>query len=500
MSVALPPNIPMDQLAIRPDKAGAQQSSPDDGAGADAFSSLMTELTTAGNGVSDRIAASASSQPTLSGDEAEIDAKGDGASADAQVPAEASGALPGPTLQPFVDPSWSTLLLGFSTLSSQSAPKDGTQPLDADQPTNDGPIEASSRFRYDGAGAMAGESGAPAAKAMSLDQALAAAARSDGDALPAASARTAARTPPNVVSPASTGVGDETAAQAIVASEPPIEPNEPAEVKPPRPAATVSTSSARREATTLDSRAEIGSGPDISDPTVADSVAGVAAASAEGRSERSADETAPETIGGVKIQSLETHLPVALSNIIIAQARSSFGITDSERPNVNLSFAPASVALDTPSQNSAASTKLLTIELEPESLGAVTVKMKMSGSNIDMQIRVDSAEALRALDATRDKLVDAMQSSGCTVESCRIQVASQVTPASSPDGSQSMTNGDGQSAASSGSEGWRQENVGREGTSHGGQDGYPQYAAGRGGEQASSDKGPDRAVDRGLYL
>lgn len=205
-------------------------------------------------------------------------------------------------------------------------------------------------------------------------------------------------------------------------------------------------------------------------------------------------EGAAETIRDVKIQSLETHLPVALGDMLAGQARQSFYEGRSQVANIDI--APTTTA--DKQFPSVGATKLLTIELEPASLGSVTVRMKMSRSSIDMQIRVDSLEALRTLDATRDKLVDAIQSSGCAVDSCTIRVDA----AASADNSQVMTNGGDRSRMSDGSGASRQELVGREGQNNGGGNGAHRDDFARGAEEAQRDIAPRPAGDRnvGLYL
>lgn len=220
-------------------------------------------------------------------------------------------------------------------------------------------------------------------------------------------------------------------------------------------------------------------------------------AEVEHERENSDDQCASETISGVEIQSLETHFPVVLSNMLVAQARQIFDLGDKEKPIVNIDIAPSTTVVDS-RQPSTGAIKLLTIELEPASLGAVTVKMKMSRSGIDMQIRVESTEALRALDTTRDKLVDAMQSTGCAVDSCTIQVGAPPPTENSPP----MTGDSNQNHASHGSDGGRRGQIGQEGQGHGGRGGDPRENTSRGVEEISSNVVSRRSRDRngGLYL
>jgi hypothetical protein len=71
---------------------------------------------------------------------------------------------------------------------------------------------------------------------------------------------------------------------------------------------------------------------------------------------------------------------------------------------------------------------MLTFELEPASLGLVTVKMRLARSNVDIEIGVQSEKTMSLLNDLRDKLTQAVTSSGCKVESLDIRVSP--TPAS----------------------------------------------------------------------
>lgn len=494
MTVALPlPNIPMDQsTSVRADKAtGALQSALEEGGAGNEFASLLSELTT-GTASSER------PTDTLSGTDRQSrgDDKSDRASAPEASALDARTAAEAVATPAFIDPSWSMLLSGIA-----SPPRSSTSTLTASDEGADRPppsnISTIASSLLESAPSSESERGAPTSP-ISLGQALAAATRSGPDA-----ARDGGAPQPEPAldegasAPAqSASAQAESAAVPSIASESGIattpKPEERSDERVRSPSRAGSIDAVRPEATESDSRFE-------RQATSQSFVSAVHAASA--RPGRSAEETAPETISDVKIQSLETHLPVALSSIVVAQARSSFGIDETERPNVSVAIAPSSVAIDMQPGGAAAPTKLLTIELEPDSLGAVTVKMKMSRSGIDMQIRVDSAEALRALDASRDKLVDAMQSSGCTVDSCTIQVASSVIPTAASDGSQTMANGNGQGSASSEWAADRQENIGREGMNDDGRSGSRRDEARSGREETSRDVAPRRTGRVGdVYL
>lgn len=514
MSVALPlSTIVPEQLAgLRADQAAGAVQGGQEGfdKNASEFTTLLSELNGEGIGLADRLPAPISgAEPQYPRDDGgERWAKAEAPSTEASASPDVSETPHAAVNAPVVDPSLSMLLMGFPNRPAAPASDAEPQESNAERTPSGRSTSASALSQYDKGGEA--PSGVDPARPMSLDQALAAAARPATKATDlAVEARSSVRTPSSVVeesappptavaSPPSTATAAESAAYSSVesvlaATARPKSEEVAGDVKNAR-STTAPTSREEAPSRTTSSGAR---GVHHSSPESSLSPNPAPAVGAKAESESSAGEGAPETIRDVKIQSLETHLPVALSNILVAQVRSGFDVADAERPNVNIEIAPASIALGAQRQ-SAGPTKLLTIELEPASLGAITVKMKMSHSNIDMQIRVESMEALRALDATRDKLVDAMQSSGCTVDSCTIQVGA--TPA--PDGSQSLAGGGGQSAASSGSDAGRQEHIGREGTNHGGQSGDPREHSGSGKENVSRDIAPRRSADRsgGVYL
>jgi flagellar hook-length control protein FliK len=215
-----------------------------------------------------------------------------------------------------------------------------------------------------------------------------------------------------------------------------------------------------------------------------------------------ATEAPPETIKNVTIHSLETHLPVVLSNMVAGWAPipSEPGQSiEGEQRNVSIHVGPTPPATSA-SQQMDAPIKIVTIQLEPESLGNVTVKMKMSRSNVDLHISVDSHDALRALGASHDKLVEAIQSTGCSVSSYTVD-AGAAAPAS--DGAQNPTGFGNQNLTSSGPDiGSRHENIGREGGENGGRNANQQENPRDSRHRQTSDVVSPRDADRlnGVYL
>jgi flagellar hook-length control protein FliK len=193
------------------------------------------------------------------------------------------------------------------------------------------------------------------------------------------------------------------------------------------------------------------------------------------------------------ITSLETHFPAVLANTIIAQAPPS---PAGEQRTVSIHIAPNSAAAEQPYKPDVPM-RVLTIALEPASLGAVTVRMKMSGSNIDLDIKVESVDALQSLTNTRDQLVDAIKATGCAVDSCTIQVGS-----ASGSSDSSQTAAFGQRPASSGPEAESRANGGDQGARHGARNDDPGAEPRNRREERPSGVAPSHAADRlhGVYL
>jgi flagellar hook-length control protein FliK len=197
-----------------------------------------------------------------------------------------------------------------------------------------------------------------------------------------------------------------------------------------------------------------------------------------------------QPIGSIRVQSLETHLPVALSDLLAPQAKAMLASDET------VSAAPTPSTISLPAEaphKSGSATRLLTIELEPASLGAVIVKMKLSHSGVDMQISVASADALHALVSTRNALVDAMQSAGCSVDACTIRMS-----AAPVDNSQAPMD-----ASSMGADaGARDRLTGGEGATNGGRDGEPRRESRGARREIAPDVATGRSGDRagGVYL
>nr|WP_255461789.1 flagellar hook-length control protein FliK [Methylosinus sp. RM1] len=201
--------------------------------------------------------------------------------------------------------------------------------------------------------------------------------------------------------------------------------------------------------------------------------------------------SAPEPIGTLAIFAPSTQLPTAFAELLVPQARS---LLASASPASAPATAAASAAPIVEAQRHVGAPKILTIELEPASLGAVTVKMKLAHSGIDMRISVESPEALHRLDATRDRLVEAMQSSGCTVDSCTIQIGQNVAVGGA---AQAASDSGAAFAQSSGTGAGRDEqSVDRQGVGHGGQGGDRRQSASGEANDSTPNGEPRRVAAR----
>ena len=199
---------------------------------------------------------------------------------------------------------------------------------------------------------------------------------------------------------------------------------------------------------------------------------------------------APEPVGTLAILASPTQLPSAFAELLAPQARSLLAAAS---PPLATGAAASAAPLAEPQRQSIAP-KILTIELEPASLGAVVVKMKLAHSGIDMRISVESTEALRRLDSTRDQLVEAMQSSGCVIDSCTIQIgpnaADGANTQAAPDSGAAYAQSSGAGA------GRDDQSVDRQGAGYGGQGGDRRRGAGGEANEPASNGETRRVADR----
>lgn len=73
-------------------------------------------------------------------------------------------------------------------------------------------------------------------------------------------------------------------------------------------------------------------------------------------------------------------------------------------------------------------TKILTFQLEPEDLGAVTVRMQLTKTRVSLKIDVNSAAVQNILTRSRDELSQALSASGHSVDDIAIRVSPAPVP------------------------------------------------------------------------
>ena len=74
------------------------------------------------------------------------------------------------------------------------------------------------------------------------------------------------------------------------------------------------------------------------------------------------------------------------------------------------------------------------LQLDPEILGKVTVKMRLSGTRLDLRVEAERPETMQLIGRDKDLLADKLHGAGLTVESLVLQLTEP--PASQPSGPQ----------------------------------------------------------------
>jgi hypothetical protein len=136
-----------------------------------------------------------------------------------------------------------------------------------------------------------------------------------------------------------------------------------------------------------------------------------------------ADATAPEAFEppiAIKAASFETDFPAAIAH----QLSISPGGSNIDERGTQNTLAASAEARTIGFAKHEPPTKILTFELEPASLGAVAVRMKIMRSRVELQINVETADALSLLTNCRDKLSQAIGAGGHEVASVSILVSS----------------------------------------------------------------------------
>ena len=202
-----------------------------------------------------------------------------------------------------------------------------------------------------------------------------------------------------------------------------------------------------------------------------------------GAAERNSDE--PATLKGGKVEVIESR------RFMPAQAMSANAqlLTRSlvDAGNTALSAqrtAPAQPLAQAGPQQAGQTLHTLKLQLNPVSLGSVTAVLKLSGEDLSVEIKVQTAEAYRQIKQDNELIIKALRGQGFGVEQITVQHVAGPDRAPSQtaqQGFQPSQQGPGSSdAQSSGSESGR-NNAGQQGTgSQGGQGHEPSSYAGSG--------------------
>ncbi len=143
--------------------------------------------------------------------------------------------------------------------------------------------------------------------------------------------------------------------------------------------------------------------------------------------------------GPVKVAVLDqkTHLPPVveiapihqIADRIVGEASSVFASSsEGAEPAGSSEAAVPGGEAGLPSQASPSVVKTLNLQLKPESLGAVTITMRLSGARLDVQVEAANADAVRLIGADKDRLAERLRSSGYAMDNLVVKISqSQVT-------------------------------------------------------------------------
>ncbi|CAJ0879226.1 hypothetical protein AMST5_03040 [freshwater sediment metagenome] len=169
-------------------------------------------------------------------------------------------------------------------------------------------------------------------------------------------------------------------------------------------------------------------------------VASAVCAAKSGTQESAAEFTAPPI--KIHVSEIETHLPFAIQN----------ALPDRPHEVVKPETVIESRAVETAEQQQRAPVKILKFEMEPATLGGISVRMRVTHARVDIQITAENASTSVLLADTRDALGAAIGEKGFSLHSYEV-VNSQSTPAS-PQNGQSQSNFNEQQRAYAGERGF----------------------------------------------
>lgn len=149
----------------------------------------------------------------------------------------------------------------------------------------------------------------------------------------------------------------------------------------------------------------------------------------------------------VAVVSQETHFEPVLPSATLQQIANAIG--DEMPVTQDIAAVPVSAVTTLNASDKAGPVKTLTLQLDPASLGSVTVKMKLTGAAIEVQIAASRPETAQLLEHDRGALSRLLQASGYETDVATVQVQSVAASSSSSDAGQSASNFQGQSGQSS---------------------------------------------------
>lgn len=125
----------------------------------------------------------------------------------------------------------------------------------------------------------------------------------------------------------------------------------------------------------------------------------------------------PETTKVTVVQQ-ETHLPPAqfnapqqVANAVVAELKEPSAVAASAAPDL------AAAQTNAPDQP----LRILTVNLEPPALGNVTVRLRLVGTEVSVQLAAERKDTSQMLDRQRDQIRDLMQSAGYVAEVAPVQ-------------------------------------------------------------------------------
>jgi hypothetical protein len=129
----------------------------------------------------------------------------------------------------------------------------------------------------------------------------------------------------------------------------------------------------------------------------------------------------PDSAPTVQLRSVETHVPFAHLTLPVAN-ESAGGVSSSRESGV------AAPRMDAPRDTTPAAVKFVAFDLEPASLGAVGVKMRLSKTSVVIEMNVSAPAAMDYLRDRRDALRKCIETTGVSVDALTVTIS----PASAP--------------------------------------------------------------------